>query len=368
MQKNDYIFLIGDFDFSDFCSGPQKVSKNLFFEFSRKYNVRAYTYYQDGSKYSYFQKFFKIEAIAHGAFIAGIFPILINIIRFKPKIIHITGFRRFTILALLFKRIFNYKLFYTVNGIVRLENKYFRKESKFSMFENKIFEKLIFNKTDDIFYLSDDSLQMIKYYFKSPNESYHLIENGIEKEFHDSRKTFDNLNEPLRICFSANTGRPEKGFGFLVECINKLNFPVILTVFSNDNTNNYFSDSVKVIKYNLKNKLEYINAGDKIDVFVSASYYEPFNLSLVEMMTLGKVPVVTKQTGASRFITDGVNGFTFNYGDSVSLIKILNDLNQNRDKLKSISGNAMNIYDTLSWEKVITKYENVYDKYLMPDE
>jgi len=368
LQKNDYIFLIGDFDFSDFCSGPQKVSKNLFFELSRKYNVRAYTYYQDGSKYSYFQKLFKIEAIASGAFIAGIFPILINIIRFKPKIIHITGFRRFTILALLLKRFLNYKLFYTVNGIVRLENKYFRKESKFSMFENKIFEKLIFNKADDIFYLSDDSLQMIKYYFKSPNASYHLIENGIEKEFYDHRKTADNLNEPLRICFSANVNKKEKGFDFFADCMGKLQFPITLIVFSDDEIEKKFNDNVKIVKYNLKNTTEYIKAAEEADIIISSSNYENFNLSLVEMMAMGKVPVVTKQTGASRFITDGVNGFTFNYGDSVSLIKILNDLNQNRDKLKLISEYAMKIYDTLSWEKVITKYENVYDKYLIPDE
>ncbi len=368
MQKNDYIFLIGDFDFSDFCSGPQKVSKNLFFELSKKYNVRAFTYYQDGSKYSYFQKLFKIEKLVPNAFISGIFPILYNIIRYKPKIIHITGFRRFTILALLFKRFLNYKIFYTVNGIVRFENKFFRKESKFSMFENKIFEKCIFIKADEIFYLSDDSLQMIKYFFKCPKANYHMIDNGIEKEFYVNRKLTENFNEPLNICFSANVNKKEKGFDFFADCINKLQFPVTLIVFSDDEIVRKFSGNVKIIKYNLKSTIDYIKAAEEADIIISASHYENFNLSLAEMMALGKVPVVSKQTGASRFITDGVNGYTYNYGDSVSFLKILNELNSDRKKLKFISSNAVKIYDTLSWDKVITKYEKVYDKYLAEHE
>ena len=84
-------------------------------------------------------------------------------------------------------------------------------------------------------------------------------------------------------------------------------------------------------------------------------------------MALGKVPVATKQTGASRFISDGINGFTYNYGDSDSLINILTALNYDRNQIEYISANAIKIYDVLSWNEVIKKYINVYNKYLAPN-
>lgn len=368
MEKSEHIFLIGDFDFSDFCSGPQKVSINLFSALSDKFNVLAFTYYQDGKKYGYFKKFFGIEEPVHNAFISGIFPILKNIIRYRPKVIHITGFRRFTIVALFLKHFLKYKLFYTVNGIVRYENKFFRKESKFSMFENKIFERLIFRFSDNIFYLSDDCLTMIKYYFPQTKADFHLVENGVEKYFHSAAKVFSNSDTPLKICFSSNVNKPEKGFDFFAEAINKINFPVSLFVFSDNDISHQFNSNIKVIKYNLKSTGEYISVLNEVDIFITASYYDNFNLSLVEAMSLGKIPIATRQTGASRFIREGINGFTYDYGDSKKLIDILSILNNDRSKCEDISKNAIKIYDTLSWNNVIKKYCYVYNKYLSPDE
>ncbi len=367
MQRSNYIFLIGDFDFSDFCSGPQKVSKNLFSALSDKFNVLAFTYFQDGKKYGYLKKFFGIDSLLNNAFISGVFPILKNIFHYRPKVVHITGFRRFTVVALFLKRILKYKLFYTVNGIVRYENKFFRKESKFRMFENKIFEKLIFRYSDDIFYLSDDSLKMIKYYFPEIKADFHLVENGIEKEFFNAAEVISNCDMPLRICFSSDVNKPEKGFDFLAEAIDKINFPVVFTVFSDDDISRKFKSNIKVIKYNIQSTHEYISALRETDIFITASYYDNFNLSLVEAMALGKVPVATKQTGASRFISDGINGFTYNYGDSDALINILTALNYDRNQIEYISANAIKIYDVLSWNEVIKKYINVYNKYLAPN-
>lgn len=366
--NEDNIFLVGDFDFSDFLSGPQKVSKSIFFQLSKKYNVHAFTYYQDGSKYNYFYKLFKIEELVPGAYFTGIFPLIKNIFHFKPRIIHITGFGRFVIIICLLKNILNYKIFYTVNGIVIYENKFFRKESKFSMWKNKIVEKLIYKKADEIFYLSDNILETVNYYFKDKNATFHLCANGIEEIFHNNAKIVKNLSEPLRIGFSSNVRKKEKGFEFLLESLNKLSFPITLIVFSFDEINLPINSNIKIIRYELQNTKNYISKSTDIDIFITASYYDNFNLSMVEMMAMGKIPVVTRQTGASRYIKDNFNGFTYEYGNSTKLINILNHLNNNRNLLESLSINAMKIYDILNWEKVIKSYQNIYNKYLSSNE
>jgi len=96
------------------------------------------------------------------------------------------------------------------------------------------------------------------------------------------------------------------------------------------------------------------------DVFISASYYEPFSITTVECLAAGMIPVLTKETGASELIEDGVNGFLFDYDDSKKLINILDELLEKKELRKNVSKKAMGIYEILNWEKIASDYLSIY--------
>ena len=61
------------------------------------------------------------------------------------------------------------------------------------------------------------------------------------------------------------------------------------------------------------------------DIFLSINKYDTFSTSTAEAMASGLIPVVTSQTGISRYIQNGVNGFVFDHYDEAELPRILNE-------------------------------------------
>jgi glycosyltransferase involved in cell wall biosynthesis len=96
------------------------------------------------------------------------------------------------------------------------------------------------------------------------------------------------------------------------------------------------------------------------DIFLSLNKYDTFSISTIEAMGAGLVPVITDETGMSRYICYGENGFTVKYGDSDKLTKIIEYLNSDRILLSEISHNAAKIFDMLSWQQVFETYNNIY--------
>ena len=56
-----------------------------------------------------------------------------------------------------------------------------------------------------------------------------------------------------------------------------------------------------------------------MDVVVHASYGEPFGISIIEAMAMGKPVVASDSGGPLEIIDDGVNGLFFRTGDPKSL-------------------------------------------------
>ena len=77
-------------------------------------------------------------------------------------------------------------------------------------------------------------------------------------------------------------------------------------------------------------------------------------------MASGIVPVLTKETGMSRYIKENVNGFVYNFGDTFELNKILRQIESDRAAIQKLSENAKEIYTLLNWQKICEKYKDVY--------
>jgi glycosyltransferase involved in cell wall biosynthesis len=100
------------------------------------------------------------------------------------------------------------------------------------------------------------------------------------------------------------------------------------------------------------------------DIFISTSSNDSFNISSVEAMAAGAIPILTKETGSSRFIKQGVNGFVFGYGDTDSFVNAINLLNGDRIILQNMMKECPKIYDELSWKNISDLYESNYKNIL----
>ena len=79
-------------------------------------------------------------------------------------------------------------------------------------------------------------------------------------------------------------------------------------------------------------------------------------------MSSGLSTVVTNTTGLSEYITDGVNGFKVDYGNTKRLSGILYQLDRDRKLLNDMSEQGKLIYEKLQWSEVLADYKRIYNK------
>ncbi|RLG69256.1 hypothetical protein DRN93_00610 [archaeon] len=100
------------------------------------------------------------------------------------------------------------------------------------------------------------------------------------------------------------------------------------------------------------------------DVFVLPSLWEPFGMVLLEAMATGRA-IAASRVGGIPEILGGEAGLLFNPRDSYSITRTLNILLSDESLRKNLGNNgrerALKYY---SWEKVVEKLENVYNKVL----
>lgn len=115
-------------------------------------------------------------------------------------------------------------------------------------------------------------------------------------------------------------------------------------------------------KVNEKEKISYLS---RCQIFVSASYYEGFGITIVEAMASG-IPVVANNIQAFRnLITNNENGFLINYSKpkeaSEKIYKIM------ETNLKKISKRAKMTAMKYDWVNIIKRIEEIYSKTLNKD-
>lgn len=84
---------------------------------------------------------------------------------------------------------------------------------------------------------------------------------------------------------------------------------------------------------------------DDVDVIVCASLEETLSLTIIEGLMLGKVCIVSDNTGVANYISDGKNGFVFRAGDSKSLGEKIEFVVNHIDNLGTVRDNARMTYE-----------------------
>jgi glycosyltransferase involved in cell wall biosynthesis len=220
------------------------------------------------------------------------------------------------------------KVVYNAHGIVSYENNVLKNTGLIYSLKDKICEKIFLKYSDKLIFLSDNSVKHAGRICRIDTNKISLIPNGTDEIFYkNSLDKVYNKSNPLKIVFAGDESRTEKGFDFLIDSLEKIEFHIELFLIGSFSK---FKDVKNVnIKFNITDRMETDKfAGflrDK-DIFVSASSYEQFSITAAEAMTAGLVPVVTEETGMSSYIKHHINGFIFGFGNKEALIEIRNYL------------------------------------------
>lgn len=363
------LIYIGRYNKSDILTGPEKVARRVFDNISKKNKSVFIEYFFDGKKYGLFKKLFgkeNIDCINECDILrTGIITLFFTLLKIKPKIIHIITFERFAFVSFIYKLFFRVKIIYSLHGLMVYENKNFRRQNWYYNLKDRISEKIFIKYSDIILLLSKNFKNILDIHYRINENRVHYIRNGADSEFQATgTKRVFNESSILKIVFIADIQRKEKGFWFLKKSLESIDYKIELHIIDRkDNAITFNNNLVSVFcfdKMTIEGLTDFLT--DK-DLFISASYYEPFSISAVECMVAGLIPVLTKETGATELIEDGVNGFLYDYGDSKKLINILNEILKNNELRENVSKKAKNMYEIISWEKIVSDYLSIYKSF-----
>jgi glycosyltransferase involved in cell wall biosynthesis len=95
-------------------------------------------------------------------------------------------------------------------------------------------------------------------------------------------------------------------------------------------------------------------------VFVLPSFYEGMSLAALEAMASGLPVILTRTGGTDELVQDGVNGFTFEWGDVEGLAAHLRYLHQNRALARQMGVASRQRAGKYSWNVVSKHFFDVF--------
>lgn len=224
-----------------------------------------------------------------------------------------------------------------------------------------VIEQLLLGFANKIIAVSKNDLKK----FKEISKKVELIENGIDnKRFKPGKKKKNTLLYVGR--FSKNK-RVEK----LLETISVLDKNFTLIIAGTDWEHLLWKYKELVSSLGLGKKVVFlVDPSDQelkklyseSEFFVSASQYEGFGLTLVEAMASGCIPIVQKNNGFSKIMTQE-EGFLINYDNALIGAKsVSNAISLNGAAKTKFSKKSLEKSKEFSWETKIEKLEAIYEK------
>lgn len=357
-KDNMKIVYLGRYNKSELLSGPEKVAKRIFSEHARNNITYFIQYFFDGKTHGLRQKLFGIdsETIDGGSkiYTAGIFQVYKLLKKIQPDIIHIINYERFTLAAIIYKFFNKVKIIYNEHGVIAYENE-IKNNSYIYRLKDKFCEKRLLNNSDKIVFVSEQALDIAEKYYSFNENKCVILANGVDKIFNSMPEKDFSLR--LKAVINYPNKLYAGGFNFLNNCITKHNPEIELFVICGDELiiPGAFKKAIPMLPEQLHDFYS-----DK-HIFFSLNSYDTFSISTAEAMSCGLIPVVTKQTGISRFIEHGINGYLVDYGNTEQLNEIIINLYKMLPaKKESISIESSAIYNELNWGNIYASYRNLY--------
>jgi glycosyltransferase involved in cell wall biosynthesis len=186
-----------------------------------------------------------------------------------------------------------------------------------------------------------------------------VIYNGINIEEFDTIKKFDVNGSPS--LFYAGRLEKIKGIDILLDAFNKIKkeLPhVMLYLCGEGSLRTMVEEATKdiSIKY-----LGFIKGKPLLELFMSIdfvivpSFYDAFNLVVLEGMAAGKPVIVSKNAGSSELIQDGIDGLVIK-PSSDEIVKAVLKLWNEKYLREQIAVNARKKARKLDWDNVAREY------------
>lgn len=359
---NIKIVFIGRYNESETLTGPEKAAKRIFNEHSARHETVFIQYFFDGSRYGFIKKLFGREETDFNnskIYTLGLFKIIPLLIKLKPEIIHFINFERFGIIAMLYKIFTGSKAIYNSHGIIAFENNELKTVSRFYRIRDKFCEKIYFKFSDKIIFMSGNQIEIAEKYFKIVDNKCVILFNGIDKQFNSVQRKNEGT---LKAVYITGAELRESGMRFLKNALPALKNRMELFIIGSiiDSSMDSLNRNVKIHFINKMNTEKFAAFYEDKDIFLSLNDYETFSISSAEAMAAGLVTIVTSNTGMSRYITSGENGYIIEYGQINELSGIIENLFENSALKEQISAESAKIYEMLSWENVYVCYMNLY--------
>ena len=366
MNKFKIIFA-GEFNNSEILSGPEKVAKRIFEEYTKTHDSVFLTYFQDGTKYSLFRKIFGFEEVCgvNNSLVirTGILRFLLILLKEKPEIIHIVNFSRYTVIAFFAKFLTGTKIIFNIHGILRYEYKINNFAKNFTGFKNFLCEYLLINMSDRLIVPSKGTCILLTNYFRINKDKISVINNGADEIFfaEPAKSLKNSIYAKLKIVYIGSKGyslqKNEKLFEEILELIEHKTEAYLIGV-SND--------------FEIKNGLVSVIKRDKMDasslkdfyfdkhIFISTSVFESFSISCAEASVSGLIPVIPSTLGISDSFENGFNAGIIDRLNSKAYIKTINEIyNSYSLYYKNLSDSDLGLF---GWKNIIKSYMTIYGK------
>lgn len=357
------ILFVGDLELDGIVAAPSKVGYELFKRTLKKYkNVQFFTYFQDGSKYSRFQKLFGKQIVKQGIIQMGLFPFLFNIIKFRPDVVQVTSLSVYYIIGFPFLKLLDTKIFYLIHNL----NKYTL--NKFTIIDKKLKRRILLSEklsilfASKIFVLSEQEKIHLLSNFNVASTKVEIVDNGIEVL--DIKKDYSLKHRITKIITVGSLDRKEKGLDDLIYFLEEIDIPIELTIC-------HYKKHLKKVSTDKPNlKLEWLEPLNKNvlrkeftknDFFISFSEYESFSIALLEAMNTGLLFLATDRIGLTERFDKNLQKYVVPFGDWKYAKNIFNFLlHLSFEEKQKLSNEIINFSNQFSWDKVVKKYFELY--------
>jgi glycosyltransferase involved in cell wall biosynthesis len=356
---------LGNYEKGEVLPAPTIVAKAIFNKFSKLNHSSIYIcYFQDGSKYSRYQKLFGKELVEDNVYRCGIFRLFGLVLKFKPDIIHLSTLEMFYIVLFPLKLLIKAKFIYTVHGLASYEFKHYVKKTMFLKIRAIFNEWIVLREADYIFTLSERISRFLRLYFKIKKNRILLFKNGIDS-YPGIVKDYSEQIKTVKIITVGSIDREEKGYSFLLESLSILQFPIELTIISSVNGGNkVFNTLPGHINLKIRGSLDNKSLRQEMVnncIYIASARYETFSISLLESMNAGLLFIATDRVGLTDHFPKDFSPFIISYGNKIQLVKKIKELIELSLTEKKELSNKINKFSLgFEWEKVIAELENKY--------
>ncbi len=153
-------------------------------------------------------------------------------------------------------------------------------------------------------------------------------------------------------------GRVEaaKGIFYLIEAFSKLkDYDVQLTIVGGIDTKDKqilkdISENNNIIYEGIKQKSEMNRVYQEADVYIMASLFEGFSLSLFEAMASGIPIIATRNSVADGIIQNYKEGFVIDAASTEDIKEKIIWFYENKDKISTMGKEARKLSEKYTWE------------------